>query len=85
MIDQACSQDLVEFLSVVRRHLRLLDECDLIAMDTDLEAMGLESISALNLMLDLEIAFNVSFETSMFSQEIFSTPQSLWEAISSLK
>ena len=85
MNDLEQREDLTHFLALVRYHLKLVDEDLELAMDTDLDGMGLDSISALNLMLDLEEAFGIVFQNSMFTEEIFATPYALWKALSTLR
>lgn len=77
--------DLGRFMALVRQHLKLADANLEVAMDADLDGLGLDSQAALNLMLDLEEAFGVVFLDSMFTEETFSSPASLWQALSSLR
>lgn len=77
--------DSERFMALVRQHLKLVDENLEVAMDADLNGLGLDSQAALNLMLDLEEAFGVVFQDSMLTEETFSTPDSLWKALSSLR
>jgi acyl carrier protein len=77
--------DMTQFLALVRRHLKLADAGQELAMNASLEGLGLDSQAALSLMLDLEEAFGVVFRDSMFTEETFATPGSLWEALSSLR
>jgi acyl carrier protein len=77
-------EQITRFLAVVRRNLKSLDAAEL-PMDANLESLGLDSVSALTLMLDLEEAFGVVFDPSMFTEETFATPESLWLALSSLR
>ena len=77
--------DMARFLELVRPHLKLLDGGKELVLDADLEGLGLDSQAALNLMLDLEDAFGVMFADSMFTEETFATPGSLWRALLSLR
>ena len=78
-------EDLERFMALVRQHLKLVDENLRVAMSADLDRLGLDSQAALNLMLDLEEDFSVVFQDSMFTEETFSSPASLWQALSSLR
>lgn len=85
MGDREQEGDTARFLALVRQHLRLADGDLELTMNAELDGLGLDSISALNLMLDLEEAFGVVFQNSMFTAETFATPNSLWETLSSLR
>lgn len=85
MNDVAQKEDLRRFFALVLKHVKRLDRVEDLMMDMDLNGMGLDSISALNLMLDLEEAFGVFFPESMFTEETFATPNVLWEALSTLR
>lgn len=85
MNDSAQQTDMSRFMALVRRHLKLADAEQDLVMDADLDALGLDSQSALSLMLDLEESFGVVFPNSMLSEETFATPNSLWQGLSSLR
>jgi acyl carrier protein len=85
MNDLTQQGDIARLLALVRQHLKLADKEMELAMDADLDALGLDSQSALSLMLDLEDAFGVVFQNSMLNEETFATPNSLWETLSSLR
>ncbi len=86
MMNTLASDDgLAKFLALVRSHLKLLDEAEQLDMAASLETLGLDSSAALNLMLDLEEAFGVAFDDSLFTEETFATPLSLWQAVSALR
>jgi acyl carrier protein len=78
-------EELRRFLALVRRNLKIIDGDAELTMDADLGGMGLDSVSALNLMLDLEEAFGVIFQNSMFTEETFSTPSALWGTLLSVR
>lgn len=85
MNDLEKEMDIARFMALVRQHLKLSDVNQDLAMNAGLDGLGLDSQAALNLMLDLEETFGVVFQDSMFTEEIFATPGSLWEALSSLR
>lgn len=55
-----------------------------IAYDADLGTLGIDSISAINLLLDLEETFEVSFPGSLLTPELFSTVGYLEQTLASL-
>jgi len=85
MNDLGQEGDMARFMALVRRHLKLADANQELAMNADLDGLGLDSQAALSLMLDLEEAFGVVFQDSMFTEETFASPRSLWQALSSLQ
>lgn len=78
-------ENLTKFLKLIRNRLKLSDESVELAMDADLNSIGLDSSSALNLMLDLEEEFGVFFPESTFTEETFATPDSLWKILVALR
>jgi acyl carrier protein len=85
-MDTLANQDeLSSFLALVRNHLKLLDDAQELSFDASLSSLGLDSAAALNLMLDLEDAFAVVFEESMFTEENFASPRALWRSLESLR
>jgi acyl carrier protein len=69
---------------ILRKHLRMLARDAELAEDADLSELGLDSMSAINLMLDLEQTFGVSFPDAMLDQETFRSPRTLTGAIETL-
>jgi acyl carrier protein len=74
-----------DFLGIMRPHLKLLDPNAELEMSASLESLGLDSASALSLMLDLEDKFEVMFDESLFTEETFASAQSLWDALAKLR
>ena len=62
-------------------HIEALRSADEIADESDLAALGLDSMSALNLLFDIEEEFSVEFPEEYLTAEVFSTPNSLASAI----
>lgn len=79
------SRDLPQFLALVRRHLKGLDDSQGLPMDADLQSLGLDSVSALNLMLDIEDGFSVVFDNAHFTEETFESANSLWTILETLR
>jgi acyl carrier protein len=67
--------------SVLRPHLRFLDRQQPIPRDENLGKLGLDSMAAINLLLDLEQAFNIKIPDSLLTAETFETAASLEESI----
>lgn len=73
-----------QFLSILRRYLPLLDTGDDIPLTAPLRELGLNSMRAVDLLLDLEESFNAVLPDTMLTQETFSTAQTLWTAVHSV-
>ena len=67
--------------TVLRPHLRFLDRQQPIPRNEDLGKLGLDSMAAINLLLDLEQAFNIKIPDSLLTAETFETAASLEETI----
>ncbi|MCP5096083.1 MAG: hypothetical protein GY943_11055 [Chloroflexi bacterium] len=73
-----------KLLTILGKHIKFGDGTQNIPMDKKLESLGLDSMGAINLLLDLEDGFEISFPGSLLTEETFSTAWSLNTAVSSL-
>jgi len=71
-------------LTLVRKHLRFLPGEESLAPEDELERLGLDSQSAISLLLDLESEFAVVFPDEMLTIAIFRTAGSLERAVREL-
>jgi acyl carrier protein len=62
---------------VLRRHLRFLEPGAALTADSALGALGLDSMAAVNLLVDLEEAFGVQIPDALLDAETFETLGSL--------
>lgn len=62
---------------VLRRHLKFLDPGAALTPDAALGALGLDSMAAVNLLVDLEEVFGVQIPDDLLSAETFDTFASL--------
>ena len=67
--------------TVLRQHLRLLEQNQPIPPDADLGALGLDSMGAINLLLDLEQALDIKIPDEMLTAETFQTAALLEKTI----
>ncbi|MGD1703621.1 phosphopantetheine-binding protein [Dapis sp. BLCC M229] len=65
-------------------HLKLVTSVDQIDNDTELTSLGLDSMAATNLMLDLEDEFEVTFPDELLTPDVFKTTNTLNSAIEKL-
>jgi acyl carrier protein len=71
--------------TVLRRNLVLVQEGQNVPLETELPALGLDSMSALTLLLELEEIFDVSFPDSLLNATTFRSAKSLENAIQMLR
>jgi acyl carrier protein len=74
-----------DVLAVLRRHLRDLQEEEPVPLETHLRDLGLDSMGAVNLLLDLEQTFQVVFPDELLTEETFRSAASLSRALASLQ
>lgn len=65
---------------VIQRHTPPFLRLSLNA-NSSLKKCGIDSMNAVNLLLDIESTFSVRFPESMLTSEVFATPASLEEAV----
>ena len=69
---------------ILIKHLKLMTQDDILPESKPLSEMGLDSMSAVNLLLELEEKFQIQFPDSMLNSETFASAISLRSAISFL-
>lgn len=69
---------------LVVEHVALVHSVDKLVDDAVLSELGMDSMSAFNIMLDLEEEFDVQFPEELLTYETFRSPASLAEAIEML-
>lgn len=65
------------FQQVVRMHLKDVGPREELPMEVSLVKLGLDSLSAVNLVLDLEETFQVEFPDTMLTEAVFATGETL--------
>ena len=71
--------------SILRGHLGFLAPDQELPMDAELAELGLDSMGAITLLMDLEGSFDISFPEEMLVPETFRTADSLLGAIRTLR
>lgn len=74
-----------QFESTVRTHLRYLRPETPLDAEARLVDLGLDSVQMISLLLILEEAFGVTIPDEALTQEMFSTPTTLWRVIAELR
>ncbi len=74
----------VKLDEVLRRHLRFLRKNQEIHSSAFLNELGLDSVSAVDLLVDLERTFGVTFRDDRLNADTFRTAESLLETLVTL-
>jgi len=72
-----------EFVQLLLRHLKFADGA-FIGGDSDLTALGLDSMAAIELLFSLEDEFGVVVPDDRLTEATFATAGSLWAAVAEL-
>lgn len=72
------------FEQILRAHLTFLPADEPVVPELDLAAHGLDSLANVNLLLDLEEAFDLTVPDELLTAKTFATPVGLWSVIGSL-
>lgn len=74
-----------QVLDVLGRHLKYAPPDQDIPLDADLKELGLDSMGAIDLLLDLEQSLRIVFPDELLTEETFRNAANLIEAIGSLE
>lgn len=74
-----------EFDALLRSYLPALPSESSLAGDTRLSDFGLDSLSTVNLLLDIESGFDLNIPDELLIPETFETPNNLWKVVETLK
>ena len=73
-----------QLISVLRRHLKFVGSDEIFPWNAELEALGLDSVSAVNLLIDLETTFQINFPPALLTENTFRTTAALGQVMSGL-
>jgi len=76
--------DAEAFLGILCSHLKQIGDGNSLTMESNLYILGLDSMAAVNLLLELEEVFGVIFPDTFLTESTFETPMALKSAIVSL-
>jgi acyl carrier protein len=71
--------------TILRRYLVLVPDGQDVPFETELPALGLDSMSALTLLLELEEIFDISFPDSLLNATTFRSAKNLEDVIRMLR
>jgi acyl carrier protein len=72
------------FANLLAKHLRTPPGAPPVPFDRDLFELGLDSLSAVRLVLELEETFEITFPETMISAELFASAATLERVVSQL-
>jgi acyl carrier protein len=72
------------FEAALRRNLSRLAEDRPIPEGVSLTDLGMDSISTIALLIEIEEGFGVQFPDELLAPEVFATPATLWRAVREL-
>jgi len=84
MEDISKQLDAEAFLDILHSHLKQIGGGDALTMESNLYELGLDSIVAVNLLLELEEIYGVIIPDVLLTESTFETPLALKSAIVSL-
>jgi len=84
MKDFSTQTDAEAFLGILHNYLRQIGDGDTLTMESNLYELGLDSMAAVNLLLELEEIYGVIFPDALLIESTFETPLALKSAIVSL-
>ena len=73
-----------KIFALLRDRLRIPDHGQDLTIDASLQQLGLDSMTAIDLLLDLERTFGILLPESLLTAETFRTPATLEAAVRSL-
>ena len=73
-----------QYLDLLARYVNVEEGSGSIPLDADFRALGLNSMKAVDLVLELEEACGVMFPDSVMTDENFATPLVLWGVLEEL-
>jgi acyl carrier protein len=82
--EDRCNICAAGFLNTLRQHLALLNPTDEIPLDKPLVDLGLDSLAAIELVLDLEDGFAITFPDDTLGPSLFENAAALHRVLAEL-
>jgi acyl carrier protein len=74
-----------QFMTLIQSRLKYIQAGATLQAEQELKPLGLDSMAAVDLLLDLEDTYNVALSDKYLTNETFATAQSLWLVINQLQ
>ncbi|HRH78553.1 MAG TPA: phosphopantetheine-binding protein [Cellvibrionaceae bacterium] len=78
------SASLGKLKTIIASHLKRIASAEDLPEDAELASLGLDSMTAMNLLFDIEDQFSVAFDESLLTPEVFKSCRSLHNALLTL-
>ena len=72
-------------VALIRHRLKYIEEGDHIDCDHQLKPLGLDSMEAIDLLLDIEDSFNIIIPEQYLNEETFATIRTLSTAVAKIR
>jgi acyl carrier protein len=73
-----------EFDLLIYRHCRFAESQDQLDPQTPMHELGVDSLEIVELIVDLEEQFGISFTDDLLTPQVFATPMTIWNAVNLL-
>ncbi|CUB23870.1 D-alanine--poly(phosphoribitol) ligase subunit 2 [Bacillus safensis] len=71
------------FIEIMNTHLQ--EELNNNNKNEDLKELGLDSLSSIELLLEIEAAYEITFPDELLTEDTFSSSHNLWSIVRKLK
>ncbi|MGG0646513.1 phosphopantetheine-binding protein [Bacillus mycoides] len=71
------------FIKIINTYLQ--EELCFDTKDTDLKELGLDSLASIELLLELEEMYDITFPDELLTEDTFSSGSNLWGVLNNLK
>ncbi|MCH5471052.1 phosphopantetheine-binding protein [Bacillus toyonensis] len=71
------------FIEIMNTHLQ--EELNINNQNKDLKELGLDSLASIELLLEIEEAYEIIFPDELLTEDTFSSSHNLWSIVSKLK
>jgi acyl carrier protein len=75
---------LAEVINLIRQSSKVIDETDAIGTDDELESLGIDSFSLVELIVSLESKFTIELPDEVLTPEMFQTAATVTEIVTAL-
>lgn len=70
-----------EFEAIIRRHSRFVEPLARIDPNALMASLGADSLEIVELIVDLEDEFGISFTEELLTPGVFATPMTIWRGV----
>lgn len=74
-----------EFDVLIRTHCRFVEPQDQLDPQAPMHMLGADSLEVVELIVDLEAQFKISFTEDLLTPQAFATPMTIWSTVDLLR